>query len=94
MTQAEKSLKEYIRRDFYNSNIDKYRKYFDDWYNNLTDIQLYYWKKTYERRNLLVMTQEEKEDIIKEFTEKMIEDMVDIPEEIQEIIDEHFFELL
>ena len=40
------------------------------------------------------MKQEEKEDIIKEFTEKMIEDMVDIPEEIQEIIDEHFFELL
>lgn len=40
------------------------------------------------------MTQEDKEDIIKEFTEKMIEDMVDIPTEIQEIIDEHFFELL
>lgn len=45
MTQEQKSLKEYIRRDFYNSNIDKYRKYFDDWYNNLTDTQLYFWNK-------------------------------------------------
>ena len=45
MTQEEKSLKEYIRRDFYNSNIDKYRKYFDVWYNNLTETQLYYWNK-------------------------------------------------
>ena len=44
-TQDQKSLKEYIRRDFYRSNIDKYRKYFDDWYNNLTDTQLYFWKK-------------------------------------------------
>ena len=34
------------------------------------------------------------EDIIQELTEKLIEDMVDIPAEIQEIIDEHFFELL
>ena len=45
MTQEQKTLKEYIRRDFYNSNIDKYRKYFDDWYNNLTETQLYYWNK-------------------------------------------------
>ena len=40
------------------------------------------------------MLQEDKEDIIKDFTENLIEDMVDIPTEIQEIIDEHFFELL
>ena len=44
-TQDQKSLKEYIRKDFYSSNIDKYRKYFDDWYNNLTDTQLYFWNK-------------------------------------------------
>ena len=45
MTQEEKSIKEYIRRDFYRSNIEKYHKYFDEWYNNLTDTQLFYWKK-------------------------------------------------
>ena len=39
------------------------------------------------------MTSDE-EDVIKEFTEKMIEGMCDIPAEIQEIVDEHFFELL
>ena len=37
-------LKEYIRQDFYRSNIDKYRKYFDMWYNNLTDTQLYFYE--------------------------------------------------
>ena len=45
MKQEDKSLKEYIRRDFYSSNIDKYRKYFDEWYDNLTDNQLYFWNK-------------------------------------------------
>lgn len=41
-------LKEYIRRDFYWSNIDKYRKYFDEWYDNLTEIQLEFWEKRME----------------------------------------------
>lgn len=37
VTMTEKDLlKEYVRRDFYRSNIDKYRKYFDEWYDNLT----------------------------------------------------------
>lgn len=41
MTKIEaENLKEYIRRDFYRSNLDKYRKYFDEWYSNLTSIQL------------------------------------------------------
>ena len=43
-----KNLKEYIRKDFYFSNIDKYRMYFDEWYSNLTDIQLEFWVKRME----------------------------------------------
>ena len=39
----EDKLKEYIWQDFRKSNIPKYYKYFDEWYNNLTDIQKYYW---------------------------------------------------
>lgn len=38
-------LKEYIRKDFYLSNIYKYRKYFNEWYDNLTEIQLEFWQK-------------------------------------------------
>lgn len=39
------NLKEYIRRDFYFSNHVKYRKYFEEWFSNLTDIQIEYWIK-------------------------------------------------
>ncbi len=39
----EDKLKEYIWQDFRRSNIPKYYKYFDEWYNNLTDNQKYYW---------------------------------------------------
>lgn len=39
----EDKLKEYIWQDFRKSNIPKYYKYFDEWYNNITDIQKYYW---------------------------------------------------
>lgn len=42
------SLKEYIRKDFFRSNIEKYYRYFDEWYNNLTDIQLEFWEKRME----------------------------------------------
>ena len=38
-------LKEYIRREFYFSNIEKYRKYFEEWYLNLTSTQLEFWAK-------------------------------------------------
>ena len=38
-------LKEYIRRDFYWPNIAKYRKCFDEWYGNLIEIQLEFWRK-------------------------------------------------
>lgn len=41
----DKNLQEYVRRDFYRSNLDKYRKYFDEWFNNLTETQLYFWGK-------------------------------------------------
>lgn len=46
VTLANKDLLiEYVRRDFYQSNINKYYKYFDEWYSNLTDIQLEFWQK-------------------------------------------------
>lgn len=44
----DKNLKEYIRKDFYFSNTDKYIRYFDEWYLNLTDIQLEFWVKRME----------------------------------------------
>ena len=40
------------------------------------------------------MTQEDKENIFRDFIKKMTEDTVDISAEIQESIDENFFELL
>lgn len=39
----EDNLKAYVWQDFRKNNILKYYKYFDEWYNNLTDIQKYYW---------------------------------------------------
>ena len=38
-------LKEYIRKDFYWNNLAKYRKYFEEWYENLTETQLEFWVK-------------------------------------------------
>ena len=38
-------LKESVRQDFYRSNLDKYRKYFEEWYENLTETQLEFWVK-------------------------------------------------
>lgn len=40
------------------------------------------------------MTQEDKENILTEFVNKMFEDIKDVPPEIHELIDEHFFEML
>ena len=40
------------------------------------------------------MTQQEKENILNEFIKKITDDTVDISSEIQEIIDENFFDLL
>ena len=40
------------------------------------------------------MTQEDKENILIEFVNKMFEDIQDVPSEIQEVIDECFFEIL
>lgn len=39
----EDNLKAYVWQDFRKNNIPKYYKYFDEWYNNITDIQKYYW---------------------------------------------------
>ena len=38
-------LKEYIRKDFYWSNLTKY---FEEWYENLTETQLEFWAKRME----------------------------------------------
>ena len=40
------------------------------------------------------MKQEDKENILRGFIEKITEDTVDMPAEIQESIDENFFELI
>ena len=33
-------LKEWIRVEFYKSNIPKYVKYFDEWFENITENQI------------------------------------------------------
>lgn len=40
------------------------------------------------------MTQEDKENILTEFVNKMFEDIQDTPPEILEVVDKHFFEML
>lgn len=40
------------------------------------------------------MTQEDKENILKEFINEMFDDVQDVPPEIMEIVDEYFFEML
>ena len=41
-----------------------------------------------------IMMQEYEENILKDFIDKMFDDMQDIPPEIMEIIDEYFFEMI
>jgi len=33
-------LHEWLRNEFYNSNLSKYKKYFDEWVNNVTESQI------------------------------------------------------
>jgi hypothetical protein len=33
----------YLREEWKQNNITKYQKYFDEWINNLTETQLYYY---------------------------------------------------
>lgn len=40
------------------------------------------------------MTQEDKENILKDFINEMFDDVQDVPPEIAEIVDEYFFEML
>lgn len=40
------------------------------------------------------MTNEDKENILKEFINKIFDDVQEVPSEIQEAVDEHFFDLL
>ena len=41
-----------------------------------------------------MLIEEYEENILKDFINKMFDDMQDIPPEIMEIIDEYFFEML
>lgn len=38
-----KELYDKLKEDFYRSNHSKYRKYFDEWYNNLTVTQVFWY---------------------------------------------------
>jgi len=40
------------------------------------------------------MTQEDKENIFKDFINEMFDDVKDVPPEIMEIVDEYFFDML
>ena len=33
-------LKEWLRAEFYKSNLPKYKKYFDEWFENITGNQI------------------------------------------------------
>lgn len=41
---------EWIEDDFIKSNHKKYHKYFDEWFNNLTKDQLYYFERSMVRK--------------------------------------------
>ena len=45
-------------------------------------------------RSYYNMEDDKKVEILKEFTKKIIEEQVDVPPEIMEVVDEHFFEML
>ena len=45
------TLFSYLRERFYKNNHAKYRKYFDEWINNVTKSQLYYFE--IERMNII-----------------------------------------
>ena len=42
----------------------------------------------------IIMIQEYEENILKDFIDKVFDDMQDIPPEIVEIVDEYFFEMI
>ena len=50
MENIEESVKDYLRKMWRVSNHAKYQKYFDEWYENLTNTQIYYFNK--ERINI------------------------------------------
>jgi hypothetical protein len=47
--------------------------------------------QTYDSEHL---TQDSKDKILKDFINKLVNNQKDIPEDIQEIVNEHFWELL
>lgn len=43
----QQELKQYLEKRFKQDNLPKYYKYLNDWMNNLTEIQLYYFNIDY-----------------------------------------------
>lgn len=52
----DKAMYEYLRKRFYQNNHVKYRKYFEEWVNNVSNIQLMYFEKEkYRLENNIVL---------------------------------------
>lgn len=45
---SKESIKPYLQNRFNRDNHDKYLKYFEEWFLNLTDNQVYYFIKDFE----------------------------------------------
>lgn len=45
MKYIDKILHDYLQQRFYKNNHIKYRKYFEEWVSNVTDVQLMYFEK-------------------------------------------------
>ena len=43
-------LYQYLKIEWEKNNLPKYQKYFDEWINNLTTIQIYYYNKLWLKR--------------------------------------------
>lgn len=50
-TETIDNLKTYLQIRFIRDNIPKYYHYFQQWFNNLTNDQLYYFNIDYEKSN-------------------------------------------
>lgn len=39
-------LEQYLREEWYKNNMPKYYKYFEEWFNNLTNNQIFYFTQS------------------------------------------------
>lgn len=47
-------LKEYLEKEWRYNNHAKYQKYFNEWFKNLTEIQIFYFKSQMENSNIKI----------------------------------------